>query len=306
MVLFIAIYKYNVFPYYVMLVIGCSKGMHLARKIAKKLKVPYSELKVKKFPDNEVNIRFMSKVKGKVVVLVQSFYDNIDDNIIEIIFAADTARDLGAKKVILAAPYFPYFRQDTRFHFGSCISIEVMGRLMDRYFDKIIVVDPHLHREKNLTHIFKIKSKKLTANPYLMDYIKKNIKNPLIVGPDWESYKWARKVAEKIKCDYVILQKKRLSGREVKVTLNKKVDIENKNIVFVDDMISTGNTILESVKNLRKLGAKKFNCIAVHGIFVERALEKLRKANVKVVATNTIPNKVDKIDVSGLVAEALK
>jgi len=278
----------------------------LAGKIAGKLKASYSLLQVKRFPDGEIKVRFMSNVRGKEVVLVQSFYGAINDCIVEVIFAAETAKDLGAKKVILAAPYFPYLRQDKRFKSGGCISIEVMGRLMSRYFDKVFIIDSHLHREAKLSDLFSIKAEKLTANPFIADYIQKNIKKPLIVGPDWESHKWARKVAEKIKCGYVILQKKRFSGRKVKVTLNKKVNVDNKNIVFVDDIISTGNTILESVKNLRKLGAKKFNCIAVHGIFVERALEKLRKANVKVVTTNTIPNKVSKIDVSGLIARALQ
>lgn len=289
-----------------MMIIGCSNGVHLARKIARKLKCSYSGLEVKKFPDGEIKVRFLNNVGGKVVVLVQSFYGAINDCILEVIFAAETAKELGVKKVFLMAPYFPYLRQDKRFKPGQCISIEVMGKLISRHFDKVFIVDPHLHREKTLSHLFSIENEKLTANPYIYDYIKKNIKNPLIVGPDWESYKWARKVAEKIGCEYVIMQKKRFSGRKVKVKLNRKVDIGNKNIVFVDDMISTGNTIIEAVKNIRKLGAKKFNCVAVHGIFVENALEKLRKADVNVVTTNTIPNKVAKIDVSGLIAGALR
>ncbi len=289
-----------------MVVIGCSKGTHIAKNVARKLKKQYSELKVKSFPDGELYVRFMSNVKGKVVVLVQSFYDNINDCVMEVIFAAQTAKELGAKKVVLVAPYFAYFRQDKRFKPGESISIEVMGKLFSRYFDKIFVIDPHLHRQANLSGLFSSNTKKLTANPCIADYIKKNIKNPLIVGPDWESYKWAQKVADEIGCEHVILQKKRISGRKVIVKLNKKININNKNIVFVDDMISTGNTIMESVKNIKRLGAKKFNCIAVHGVFVEHALEKLRKAKVKVVTTNTIPNRVSKIDVSGLVAEGLR
>ena len=289
-----------------MIIIGCSKGTHLAQKVAKKLKVAYSELRVKKFPDNETGIRFMRDVKGKIVVLVQSFYGNINDLIIEVFFAAETARDLRAKKIILVAPYFPYFRQDKRFKPGQCISIEIMAGFINKYFDGFLVVDPHLHREKNLSEMFNIRHEKLTANYYIGRWIKKNIKNPLIVGPDWESYKWAQRVAEEIGCDYVIMQKKRLSGRDVKVTLNKKVNLKDKNVILVDDMISTGNTIIEAAKNFRKMGVKKFNCVAVHGIFVEKAFEKLRKANVKVVTTNTIPNKVSKIDVSGLIVDSLK
>lgn len=302
----LATYKYNIINKLFMIIIGCSKGTHLARKVAKNLKNPYSGLEVKKFPDGELNIRFMGNVKGKVVVLVQSFYGNINDCIVEVIFATETAKELGAKRVILVAPYFPYLRQDKRFKSGQCISIEVVAGLISKCFYKVFIIDPHLHREKKLSDLFSIKTGRLTANPYIANYIRKNIKNPLIVGPDWESYKWARKVAEKLKCEHVILKKKRVTGRKVKVTLNKRIDITNKNIVFVDDIISTGNTILESVKVLKKLGAKKFNCIAVHGVLVENALEKMRKVNVKIVTTNTILNRVAKIDISGLIVEALK
>lgn len=289
-----------------MIIIGCSKGVHLARKVAKKLRKPYSELRIKKFPDNETGIRFMKNVKGKIVVLVQSFYGNINDLIIEVFFAAETARDLGAKKVILVAPYFPYFRQDKRFKSGQCVSIEVLAGFINKYFDGILVVDPHLHREKNLSELFNIRHEKLSANYYIRRWIKKNMKNPLIVGPDWESYKWARRVAEEIGCEYVIMEKKRFSGRDVKVTLNKKVDLTNKNVILVDDMISTGNTIIEAAKNFKRMGVKRFNCIAVHGIFVENALEKLKKNNINVITTNTIPNKVAKIDISGLIVEGIK
>ena len=288
-----------------MIIIGCSRGKHIANKIAKKLKKPYSELKVKRFPDGEIYARYMKDVNGKDVVLVQSFYGYVNDCVMEAIFAAETAKDLGAKSVTLVAPYFAYLRQDSRFNAGECISIKVVGSLFSKYFNKIIIIDPHLHRQTKLNDLFKTKTQKLTSNPYIAEHIKKHIKNPLIVGPDWESYKWARKVAEKLNYPFVILNKKRLSGRKVRISVNKKISINNKNVVFVDDIISTGHTILEAAKKLRKLGAKKFICIAVHGVFVENALEKLRKANIRVVTTNTIPTKVSKIDVSELVAESL-
>src|SRR3989338_5704782 len=124
-----------------MIIIGCSGGRHIAAKIAKRLTKPYSELKVKRFPDSEVYVRYMGDVKGKDIVLVQSFYGCINDCVIEAIFAAETAKDLGAKSVALAAPYFAYLRQDSRFNAGECISIKAIGKLFSRYFNKIIVVD---------------------------------------------------------------------------------------------------------------------------------------------------------------------
>ena len=113
-------------------------------------------------------------------------------------------------------------------------------------------------------------------------------------------------LAEKIGCECAILEKHRTSAYNVKVKLNKKIDLKNKNIIIVDDMITTGNTIIETVKLLKTLGAKKFTAICVHGIFADNALERLKKNNIDVVSCNTIPNKVAKIDVSKLIADSLK
>ena len=288
-----------------MVIIALSHGIHLAKKIANKLKQPYSPLEVTHFPDSEIKLKFKTNVKNKTVVLVQSFYHNINGCVIETLFAAETAADLGAKKIILVAPYFPYLRQDKRFNPGECISLRTIAKNIDEDFDKVIIIDPHLHREKTLKHIFKINSKKLTANPLIVDYIKKTIKNPVIIGPDWESYKWAQRCAEKIGCDFAIMEKTRYSATKVEVKLNKKIDIKSKNLVFIDDMISTGNTLLRAIEALRKIGAKKVTCFAVHGILVNDALNKLKKAGATVITTNTIPNKASKIDISVLISSSL-
>ena len=288
-----------------MLIISCSQGKHLGYLIAKKLKKKHSNLIVDKFPDNELRIRFNPNLKNKEIVLVQSFYKNISDCFIEVIFASKTAYELGAKKVVLVAPYFPYMRQDKRFHRGEAISQRLIAGLIDKYFDAVYMMDPHLHRKRRLEQVFQIKAKKLTANSLIADYIKKHIKNPVIIGPDEESYKWARNVANLLGVESRILKKKRYSSYHVKVKLNKKIGLKNKNTVIVDDIVSTGHTILETLKILRKLGAKNIYCICVHGIFVNEALNKLKKAGIKVVSTNTIPSKVAKIDVSGVIGGGL-
>lgn len=289
-----------------MIIIGCSHGVHVAQTIAKRLKKPYSALEVTHFPDSEIKLKFKKEVDGETVVLIQSFYGNVNDCVIETLFAAETARDLGAKKVILAAPYFPYLRQDKRFNPGECISLQTIAKNVDEDFDEVIICDPHLHREKTLKHIFRIKSHKLTANPLIEDYIKKKIKNPVIIGPDWESYKWAEKVAKKVGCDFAIMEKKRYSSRKVSVKLNKKIDIKYKNLVFIDDMVSTGYTLLEAIKAMKKLGGKKVTCFAIHGILAENALKKLQKTGATIITSNTIPNKAAKIDISSLIAKALQ
>jgi ribose-phosphate pyrophosphokinase len=289
-----------------MLVVSCSHGAHLGSKIAKLLGKTHSSLIADKFPDGELRVKLDCDVKNRNIVFVQSFYRDVSDCIVEIILGAHTAIELGAKKAVLIAPYFPYMRQDKRFQRGEAISQRIIASLVDKYFDEAYILDPHLHRETKLEHIFKIKANKLTANKLIAGYIKKNIPNPVIIGPDGESYKWARNVAEMLGVESRILKKKRYSSYHVEVRLNKKIDLNGRNVVIVDDIISTGHTILETAKRLRRLGAKKIYCICVHGIFANGALEKLRKAGIKVISTNTIPSKVAKIDVSGVIAGSLK
>ena len=286
-----------------MRLIGCTGAVSLAKNIAKILNCDYEKLYTNKFPDGELYLRFQRNVSKENIYLIQSFYGNINDKLIEVIFAGNTLRDLCAKTITLVAPYFPYLRQDKRFNYGEAISIEIVARLLENCIDEIYILDPHLHRKKSLRDIFKFPAVMLSAYPLIVDYIKSEIKNPLIIGPDEESYKWAQASAEKIGCDYAILEKKRFSSRHVRVSLNKKIDVNNKTIVIVDDIISTGHTILETIKNLKKIGVKKIICICIHGIFIEGALEKIRKAGAKVISCNTIPNNVARIDVSRIIGE---
>lgn len=289
------------------MIISCSHGKHIARRIAAKAKMPYSELFVEKFPDNELHIKFLKTgLKGRKVYLVQSFYGDIDSCLLEVMFASKAAKEMGASEITLLSPYFPYFRQDTWFSKGEIPSIHFLGKIMNNIVDRVCILDPHLHREKSLGHIFSVESKRLTANPLIGEHIRKNVKKPLIVGPDWESYKWARKTAEIIGCESTILLKTRHSARNVDVRFQEKVDTKGKNIVLIDDMISTGNTLIKTIIKLKALGVRKITCIAIHGIFAEGALGKLKKTGAEVVTTNSIPNPAAKIDVAGLFAEAIE
>ena len=138
-----------------MLVVGCSHGTHLAGKIAKLLHKKCPNLTVEKFPDSELRVRLNCDVKGKEIAFVQSFYKEMSDCIVELILAAKTAKELGAKKIALIAPYFPYMRQDKRFHKGEAISQRIIAKLIEDYLDEVYIIDPHLHREDKLEHILR-------------------------------------------------------------------------------------------------------------------------------------------------------
>ncbi|PIN87255.1 phosphoribosylpyrophosphate synthetase [Candidatus Woesearchaeota archaeon CG10_big_fil_rev_8_21_14_0_10_44_13] len=285
-------------------IVGCSGSVDFAKRIAAQTKCRFIPLDTKKFPDGELNLRFTSDIKGKKVYLVQSFYDP-NDKLIEVFFAAKTAKELGARGVFIIAPYLCYMRQDKRFRPYEAISSRVMAAIMNRLADGIITVDPHLHRYKSLDEIFTIRTKTLTADDLIADYIKDNIKSPIIIGPDMESYQWARTVAEKIGCEVDVLKKKRYTSEHVAIKIKKRLDLGGKSVVLIDDIISTGHTMMEVVKDVKRLGAKRIYCICVHALFVENSYEKLRKMGAEVVSCNTIPHKSNGIDVSGLISREI-
>jgi ribose-phosphate pyrophosphokinase len=227
-------------------------------------------------------------------------------SLFDIIWAAETARDLGVKKVILVAPYLAFMRQDIRFKPGEAVSSKIMAKLLNKSIDKIITVDPHLHRYKSLKDIFTIPATKLTANNLIAEYIAKNFKNQVIIGPDWESYQWAEAIAKKVGCPSTVLKKTRFSSRHVKVKMTNPVPIEGKNVIIVDDIISTGHTIAEAAKKARKMKAKTITAIGVHGLFVDKAIPRMKKAGVtKVVTTNCIEHVTNKIGVGKMILDVL-
>ena len=288
-----------------MLIFSFQETERLARNVAKRVKGEYSLIELDKFPDNEIYLRIRKNIKGKEVVLIESYF-NPDEKIIRTLFFAYTARELGAKKVRLVASYLPYIRQDKRFKEGEVISSKIIGKLFS-IFDEIIAIDPHLHRYKSLSEIFYTNVKKLSANHLIKEYIKNNFKNSVIIGPDEESYQWALNIAKELKTNATILQKKRFSSRKVSVKLMHDIEVKGKKVVVIDDMVSTGHTVIEAVKLLKKKKAKEIDAVCVHGLFVEDADKKLRKYGVRnIVSTNTIESKYSKIDVSGLIGDALR
>jgi len=290
-----------------MIITSCGNSKEIAVKLAKKLKAKYSPLTISAFPDDDIYMKYNTDVKGKKVVIVHSFQPHSDMSLFDIIWAAETAKDLGAKKVILVAPYLAYMRQDKRFNPGEAISSKIMAKHLNSCLDKIITIDTHLHRYKSLKNIFTISAKNLTANNLIAAYIKKNFHDVVIIGPDWESYQWAESIAKQVGVEATVLRKTRFSSRKVKVKMIKPIPIKGKSVIIVDDIISTGHTIAEAAKQAHKLGARTITAIGVHGLFVEDAVSKLVKAGVnKITSTNCIAHPSNKIDVTPILFAELK
>ena len=291
-----------------MLITSCGNSEKIAKAVAKSLQASYSSVFISDFPDGDLYLKFKVPVKGKTVVIIHSFQPHSNESLLRIIFAAETAKDLGAKKVILVAPYLAYLRQDARFHPGEAVSSKIMAKHLSMCIDKIITIDGHLHRYRTLGALFSIPGKDLTANHVIADYIQKNFKNDLvIVGPDWESFQWAERIAQKIGAPATVFEKTRHTSRKVSVKMIKPISLKNKQVVIVDDIISTGHTVIQAAKLAYAQGAKDVSTIAVHGLFVENALPKLKKVGLKhIVTTNCIEHITNKIDVSSLLVQELK
>ncbi len=290
-----------------MIITSCGNSSAIAKKVAQKLKATFSPLTISEFPDGDIYLKFNTSVKGKKVVIINSLQPHADMSLFDVIWAAETAKDLGAKKVILVAPYLAYMRQDKRFHPGEAISSRIMAKHLNLCIDKIITIDPHLHRYKSLKSIFTVQSVCLTANQIIGQYIKKNIKNPLIIGPDWESYQWAEVIAKEVGCENTVLEKTRFSSRHVTSKMTKEVTIKGKNVVIVDDIISTGHTMIEAAKKAKTAKANSIIGIGVHGLFVENGLRKMKKAGFnQIITTNCIEHTTNKIDITTLLVEELK
>ena len=286
-------------------VVGLRNSVGLARSVSKLLHARFLELKTTSFPDGELHIQYPKPTLTGHVILVQSFHPNPTTALVETLFAGKTAQELGAKKITLVAPYLAYLRQDKRFRPGDCVSNHLLAELLN-FFDHVLTIDPHLHRIVSLSEIFKTNAQHITANTLLAEFIEKKYPDSFLIGPDSESSQWAARIAQHIHHPFVILKKKRYTASSVRTKVQTPTSVHGKTVILVDDIISTGHTMLEPIKQLKNLGARRIVCICVHGVFAENALKLLQKAGATVIATNTISNPVARINVAPLIAQALQ
>lgn len=290
-------------------VAGLSNGKHFGVSLAKKSGTGKLKYIFRKFPDGELHIKFGSQVKGRHVVLVQSLFPNPNDALVELFLAARTARGMGAKRVSAITPYLCYMRQDKVFSFGESFSAKEIAWLLSKCVDGLFAFEPHLHRIRSLSEIFSVEAKNLSARSAISDFVLKKFSrdNTVIVGPDRESSQWAKKIADAVGFDSTVLEKTRFGDRKVRVKVTTELDWKNKDVIIIDDIVSTGGTVVQAAKEIRKRKPRAVYCICVHPLLVEGALEKIMKAGVKeFFSCNTIEHKSNCIDLSGVVAKELK
>ena len=262
-------------------------------------------LEWRRFPDGESYIRFSDSVNGRDLALVCTLNDP-DAKTVPLLFAARTAKELGAKRVGLIAPYLAYMRQDRRFKDGEAVTSVHFAALFSGAFDWLVTVDPHLHRRGSLAEIYSIPAHSVSSAPVLANWIAANVERPLVVGPDSESEQWAAEVAQGCGAPYVVMKKMRLGDRSVEIEAPPLAHWKGRTPVLIDDIISSARTMALAARRIAEQGLADAACVAVHGVFSSDALAVLREAGVRRVATtNTIPHETNAIDVSALLARAI-
>lgn len=260
---------------------------------------------LRSFPDGESYLRFETDCAHRQVALVCSL-DLPNTKTVPLLLASGILRDLGAESVGLIAPYLAYMRQDKAFRDGEGVTARHYAGLLSAHFDWLVTVDPHLHRIAALSEIYTIPNRVVHAAPLLADWVTRNVPNPILIGPDSESRQWVSAVAERSGAPCLVLEKERMGDRRVRVSVPDVEIVADRVPVFVDDIVSTGQTLLAGVEHLVGLGTQAPICIAVHGVFADGAAEALRDAGAAAVLTcNTISHPSNGIDVSQLVAAAV-
>nr|WP_295164436.1 ribose-phosphate diphosphokinase [uncultured Methanosphaera sp.] len=282
-------------------------ALPISAEVAKQLDEKLCTVEIKKFPDGEKYFRIKDEIpEDEKVVIIQSTGYPQDENMMELFFILDTLSDMNIEDITVVSPYLGYSRQERRFKEVECISAKATAKLIQSMGVKHLI-SINLH-EESICDLYDIPVDNLSAMPSIAEYIRNNHddKKPVILAPDKGAENFAKEIAEILDTDYDYLEKVRLSPEVVK-TKTKSISVENRSVIIVDDIISTGGTIVNAIDILKKQGAKKVDVVCVHPVLVGDAILKISAAGASSVkATNTLISEVASISVGKTIADHLK
>ncbi|WP_148680362.1 ribose-phosphate diphosphokinase [Nitrosopumilus maritimus] len=283
----------------------CGKSSEdLGKKLARKIKANLVKSEVRIFPDGESKITLKGNISKRKSIVVQSIYPPVDTNLIQALSLISKAKETSSE-VIVVIPYMGYARQDREFLPGEIVTMKVLAKLFKGAgASKLIAVD--IHSLIGLKY-FTIKSKNVSAVPDLAAYFKKlSLKNPLVVSPDQGGKERAKEFAKEMGIEFIALQKKR-DRKTGKVQIKtKQANVIGRDLILVDDMISTGGSIVNATKFLKKEKCKRVFVACTHALLMNDAEKKIKKSGVtKIISANTIPGNTSIVDVSNTIAKAI-
>jgi len=283
-----------------MKIITGSTSKLIGEDLSKSLNFQKVNTKIKRFPDGEIYIRILDNIKNEDILYIQNTWPDL--NIIELLLMQDSINLAGANRIITIIPYYGYARQDKLFEKGEVISAKSLAKLISINTDVVITIDPH---KNHILDFFSIPSYSISAIEDLSNFFKnKNL--DLILAPDKGAVDNVKKAAKIINCDFDYMEKTRIDGYRIQIK-PKNLDVKNKNIAIIDDIISTGGTMAVSINELKKQEAKKIYVSCIHGLFIGHAVKKLKLAKCdEIISTDTIISNFSKVKISNTITKFLK
>ncbi len=284
-----------------MIVVPGPASQILGVEIAKLLKdAKIAPLKFKEFPDGEIYVRIEEKVKGEDVIIVQSTYPPQDYHLMQLYQLIDAARYLEAEKIIIFVPYLAYSRQDKKFLDGEPLTSKIVCKIIENLgANEIYVLDIH---SEIILNFFKIPAHNLVALDLFSEYFQSlSLSNPVIIAPDEGALSKAQNAAKIINCDCTYIHKTR-DRHTGETTLEfKEMDVANRDLILIDDIISTGGTMAKAIKMAKKQGANQIYAACSHPLLIQNAKTRILEAGAtKIVGTNSVDSECAKISIAPL------
>ncbi|MGC5887506.1 ribose-phosphate pyrophosphokinase [Ralstonia pseudosolanacearum] len=275
-----------------------------AARLAVPLAAEIGDAEMKRFPDGEFRVRLQTPVSDAEVTIVCTL-DRPDEKVLPLLWLAIAAHQGGARHVGLVAPYLAYMRQDAIFQPGEICAARHFAELLTRYFDWLVTVDPHLHRIPDLADIYGVPTTAVQAAPAMAAWVRAHVSQPLFIGPDEESRQWVEHVAGLCSAPWTVLSKTRHSAWNVEVSAIGSNLRTKRTPVLIDDIISTGHTMIAAAQQLQRAGLPRPLCVAVHAVFAKAAYSELSAVAADVVTCDTIAHPSNRIDLTEPIAAAI-
>lgn len=287
------------------LVLGFPEYAQQASQLAEAAKLPYAHVQIHHFPDGESQL-FLPESLPKHLIVCRSL-NNPNEKLVELMLVAASARKQGVETLSLVAPYLCYMRQDKAFRPGEVVSQTLIGELLATQFDHILTVDAHLHRVHTLSEAIPVqKAINVTATDPMAHFLQNHVNNPFLIGPDSESEQWVASIAQHYNWDYCIASKQRFGDKNVEVSLPSS-DYHDRHIVIVDDVASTGKTLLATAQKLAHYKPSSISVLVTHALFVGKATSELYAANVSNIwSCDTISHETNSISLAQFLAKELQ
>lgn len=278
-----------------------------AARLASRLGISNHEIALHRFPDGELRVRVLPPTP---TTILYASLDQPNEKLLSILFAAEALRREGAERLVLVAPYLCYMRQDIAFESGEAISQLAIGRFLGSIFDRIVTVDAHLHRTKEIQSVFpRIEADNISAIPAISDFLRSaGVDNrSVVVGPDFESKPWVENMANRLGLACEVAEKVRHSDRKVEIKFTDVGVFADRPVLIVDDIVSSGGTLLACADSLMRAGASSVDVIVIHALFPEDSIGDFKQKGIRSIrSTDSVLHPTNAISLDIVIAQSLQ